>query len=108
MRLSDVKNLIFFNTRMGMFICPSSRVNVVAFLHGYEFCAGQRCRFTQSLSDAVARRYRIKPDSIGWPHQIERLGQNLSLKWMDVYLLVSSEVLQKELSPAGPTNRRAK
>jgi hypothetical protein len=93
MRAVDVRNLIRFNTRMGMFICPSDRAGVVAFLHGYEFAAAGECRFTEALSEHLAKRHRVKAGSLGWPDQIARLAERRSLDWMEVYLLASSEVL---------------
>jgi hypothetical protein len=93
MRDVDVRNLVRFNTRMGMFVCPSDRANVVAFLDGYEYAAAGECRFTAILSEHLAKRYRIKRGAMGWPDQIARLAERRSLDWMEVYLLVSSEVL---------------
>ena len=93
MRAADVRNLIRFNTRMGMFVCPSERAAVVAFLHGYEYAAGGECGFTAALGERLAKRHRVKPDALGWPRQVSRLAERRSLEWMDVYLLVSSEVL---------------
>jgi hypothetical protein len=92
MRPVDAQNIIRFNTRMGMFICPSNRSNVVAFLHGYEYGTAGECRFTEILDQHLAKRHRVKPGALGWPDQIERLAERRSLDWMDVYLLVSSEV----------------
>ncbi|MBW3599569.1 MAG: hypothetical protein KY475_20145 [Planctomycetes bacterium] len=99
MRPSDVTNLIEFNTRMGMFICPCNRGNVVAFLHGYEYGAAGECRFTQTLADSLAEEHGVELDSLGWPHQIQRIAERLSLEWMDVYLLVSSELLLTHVRP---------
>jgi hypothetical protein len=93
MRVGDVRNLIRFNTRMSMYICPSDRASVVAFLHGYEYAAGGECRFTAALEEHLAKRHRGKAGSLGWPHQIARLAERRSLEWMEVYLLVSSAVL---------------
>jgi len=89
----DVQNIIRFNTRMGMYICPSDRQGVVAFLHGYEYGAAGECRFTEILSRHLAKKHRAKPNALGWPHQIARLAERRSLDWMEMYLLVSSEVL---------------
>jgi hypothetical protein len=89
----DVRNLVRFNTRMGMFICPSNRSNVVSFIHGYQYGTSSECRFTDLLSAHVAERHGVEADALGWPHQIERLAEHRSLDWMDVYLLVSSEFL---------------
>ena len=96
----DVRNLTRFNTRMGMYVCPSDRRNVVAFVHGYEYATGKKCRFTELLSDHIARRYRFKADALGWPHQIARLAERRRLEWMDVYLMVSSELLNSAIDPA--------
>jgi hypothetical protein len=93
MRAVDVRNLIRFNTHMGMFICPSERAGVVAFLRGYEYAAGGECRFTTALGEHLAKRHRVKPDALGWPHQIARLAERRGLDWLEVYLLISSEVL---------------
>jgi hypothetical protein len=97
MRPKDVRSLIQFNTRMANFICPSNRANIVAFLHGYEHGTGGACRFLDALSDCLATRHRVKLDSLGWPHQMALYAERLSLDWIDAYLLVSSEVLQKAL-----------
>jgi hypothetical protein len=35
----DIRNLVRFNTRMGMYICPSERSGVVAFVHRYQYGA---------------------------------------------------------------------
>jgi hypothetical protein len=93
MRASDVRNLIRFNARMGMFICPSERAGVVAFLHGYEYAAGGECKFTAALGEHLSRRHLIKPDALGWPHQLARFAERRGLDWLEVYLMVSSEVL---------------
>jgi hypothetical protein len=103
MRPIDVRNLIRFNTRMGMFICPSDRSNVVAFVHGYQYATANECRFTELLSAHIAARYRVKPDALGWSHQIARLAERRSLDWMEVYLLVSSELLN---SASGSTDEQ--
>lgn len=103
MRPADVQAIIRFNTRMGMFVCPSDRGNVVAFLHGYEYGTAGECRFTEALSRHVASRYRVKADALGWPDQIARLAERQSLDWIDVYRLVSSEVLSVGLT-AVPQN----
>src|SRR5579863_4913883 len=97
MRAVDLRNLVRFNTRMGMFICPSDRAGVVAFLHGYEYAAAGECRFTAALSEHLAKRHRLKASSSGWPDQIARLAERRSHDWMEVYLLVSSEVLSAAL-----------
>jgi hypothetical protein len=97
MRPGDVQNLIRFNSRMGMFICPSDRSNVVAFLHGYEYGTAGECRFTRILREHLAKRYRVKAGALGWPDQIARLAERRSLDWLAVYLLVSSEVLSAAL-----------
>ncbi len=93
MQPGDVRNLIRFNTRMGMFICPSTRSNIESFLHGFEYGTTNCCRFTELLGTHLAKEYRIKADALGWPHQIARLAEKHSLDWMDVYLITSSEVL---------------
>lgn len=102
MRPADVRAIITFNTRMGMFVCPSNRDNVVAFLHGYEYGAAGECRFIEALSQHITSRYHVKPDSLGWPHQISRLAERQSLHWMEVYLLVSSAVLSTGLTGPPP------
>jgi len=99
MRAVDVRNLIRFNARMGMFICPSERAGVVAFLHGYEYAAGGECKFTAALSERLAKRHQVKPDALGWPHQVARLAERRGLDWLEVYLLVSSEVLAAAEAP---------
>ena len=99
MRPTDALNIIRFNTRMSMFIRPSNRSNLESFIHGYQYGTANECRFTEVLSRHIAERHRIKPDSLGWPNQIARLAEKRSLDWMDVYLLVSSEVLNAAIEP---------
>jgi hypothetical protein len=89
----DVRNLIRFNTRMGMYICPNDRAGVVAFIHGYEYAAGGHCRFTAALGEHLAKRHRVKPGPLGWEDQVARLAERRSLDWLEAYLLASSEVL---------------
>ena len=99
MRAVDVRNIIRFNTRMGMFICPSDREGVVAFLHGYEYATAGECSFTAVLSEHVAKRHHVKAGALGWPDQIARLAERRSLDWMEVYLLISSELLSAAAEP---------
>lgn len=106
MRAVDVRNLIRFNTHMGMFICPSDRAGVVAFLCGYEYSAGGECKYTEALSERLAKRHRVKPDALGWPHQIARLAERRSLDWLEVYLLISSEVLAAMEVPSAAADGR--
>jgi DNA-directed RNA polymerase specialized sigma24 family protein len=47
----------------------------------------------------VSKRHRVKPDALGWPHQVARLAERRGLDWLDVYLLVSSEVLAAAEAP---------
>jgi hypothetical protein len=108
MRDIDVRNLIRFNTKMDMFICPRDRANVVAFLHGYEYAADGECRFTEALKEHLAKRHRVKPYALSWPHQIERLAERRLLDWMEVYLLVSSEVLSALVSTSASNTGRGK
>jgi hypothetical protein len=82
---------------MGMYVCPCDKANVVAFLEGYQIGTGGECRFTNALSDCLAKRYRIKPGPLGWAHQILRLAEKRSLDWMEMYLIVSSEVLNETM-----------
>ncbi|MHC5538354.1 hypothetical protein ACYOEI_09010 [Singulisphaera rosea] len=103
MRPSDVRNIIQFNTRMGMFICPSNRSNVESFLHGYEYGTAGACCFTEALGRHLADRYRVKPEQFGWAYQIAQLAQIRSLDWMELYLLVSSEVLNAAIEPTDLT-----
>jgi hypothetical protein len=69
-------------------------------MHGYQYGTGNERRFTEALSQHIASRYRIKADALGWPHQIARLAEKRSLDWMDIYLLVSSEVLNAAIESA--------
>jgi len=97
MRPADVKNLIRFNHKMSMFIWSPDRWNVMAFIHGYEYGTSNDCRFTELLGAYIAKRYRVKPDSGGWSHQVARFAERRSLEWVDGYLLVSSELLNATL-----------
>jgi hypothetical protein len=101
MRAVDVGNIVRFNIRMGMFVCPPDRANVVAFLHGYEYGTGGECQFTKTLSEHLAKKHRVKAGALGWPEQIARLAERRSLDWIDAYLLVTSEVLSAALASSG-------
>ena len=90
---------------MGMYVGSSSRANVVAFLHGYEYGTRGKCRFTELLSQHIASRYHVQPDALGWPHQIACLADRQSLDWIDVYHVVSSEILSAGLK--NPPRRAA-
>lgn len=108
MRPSDVRNIIQFNTRMGMFICPSNRSNVESFLHGYEYGTAGACGFTQALGQHLAERYHVHPEAFGWAYQIARLAESRSLDWMELYLLISPEVLNAAIEQtAADTGPRA-
>ena len=102
MRAVDVRKLVRFNTRMGMYICPSERSGVIAFLSGYENGTDGECKFTNILSEHLEKRHRVKRRAMGWPEQIGRLAERLSLEWMDVYLLTSSEVLSTAVESGSP------
>jgi hypothetical protein len=65
MRAVDVRNIVRFNTRMGMFVCPSDRANVVAFLHGYEYGTGGEGQFTKILGEHLAKKHRVKAGALG-------------------------------------------
>ena len=105
MRPEDAHSLIRFNTRMGLFVCPVTRSNVEAFLHGYQYGTASKCQFTEILSEHITKRYRIRPTALGWSHQIAQLAEKRSLDWMEAYLLVSSELLGAALES---TKARAK
>jgi len=93
MRPIDVRNLTTFNARMGMYVCRSNRENIVSFLHGYECGAGAECQFTKILTEHLTRKHRVESNPSGWPDQIARLAERNSLDWMEIYLLVTEEVL---------------
>src|SRR4029453_5734821 len=84
------------------YVCPSDRANVVAFLHGYEYGAAGECEFTKILGEHLAKKHRVKSGALGWPDQIARLAERRSLDWMEMYLLVSSEVLSAAVSSSKP------
>lgn len=89
--------LISFNTRMGMFICPSSRTQVIAFIHGFQHACPEQGHLSAHLSQHLASAHGIEGDSGGWPSQIQRYAQMNDLDWMEAYLLLSSQVLNTEL-----------
>ena len=60
MREVDVRNIVRFNTRMGMYVRPSDRASVVSFLHGYEYGTGGECRFTKILGVHLAKKHRVQ------------------------------------------------
>jgi len=96
---NDVIKLIYFNTRMGMYICPSNKANVVAFLHGYEYGSDSDFKLTDEIKSLLINKYKIKESNMGWPHQIDTFSKKKSIEWMDAYLLISSEILNSQLEP---------
>jgi hypothetical protein len=85
--------------------CSSAPRGVVAFLHGYEYATAGECSFTAVLSDHVAKRHCVGAGALGWPDQIARLAERRSLDWMEVYLLISSELLSAAAEPQSPARR---
>src|SRR5262245_43574877 len=77
-RPSDVRTLIRFNTRMGMYIYPTMQSNVVAYIHGYEHGTGGECPFTKLLSAHIAKRIHATFRAARGPRRpvnwIERAG----------------------------------
>lgn len=98
MRTIDAKQISQFNTRMGMFICPSNKENVIAFIHGYEYGTQNKCLFTKHLKELLENKYQIKYNQFGWPNQIERLAEKREITWMEAYLMVSFEIINQKMN----------
>lgn len=60
MRSVDIKNLIHFQTRTGMFIWPVDRRNAVSFISGYEYAAGGECQYTKRVSEYLSGHYGVR------------------------------------------------
>lgn len=101
MQTIDVRNLLAFNHRMSMFIWSPDQWTIIAFIHGYEYGRSRECRFTELLSDLIAKKYRVKINNMGWPGQILRFAESHSISWSDAYLLLSSELLNSQLISIG-------
>ena len=59
------------------------------------------CQFTKIMGEHLAKKHRVKSGALGWPGQIARLAERRSLDWMEMYLLVSSEVLSAAVGQGG-------
>lgn len=108
MTSQDAKILAQFIAKMGMYICPSDRPGVVAFIHGYESGSLGRCTFTRFLAEELTEKHRIHTDCLGWPEQIERLAIRLGVGWMEAFIMGASGVLTKSLDSKGAGRRKPK
>jgi hypothetical protein len=97
MTRDHAKFIIGFIAKMGMYICPSDRQGVVAFIHGYEQGCQGLCTFTRSLSVELEKRHRIKAYAQGWPEQVPSFAQRRNLTWMEAFILSSSNVVERRL-----------
>ena len=62
---------------------------------GYEYAAAGECRFTKILQRPLPKRHNRDQADTPWTGRTRspRLAERRSLDWIEVYLLVSSEVL---------------
>jgi len=92
----DVKNLINFVDRPGMYIGITDSTNIISFIHGYELGAKGKCDFTELLSGALSEKYKTKKFATGWSNQIERYSQKMGIEWVEAFCSLSSELLAQQ------------
>lgn len=96
MTKTDRTLLLKFITRTTMFIYPEDDKNVASFIHGYQLGTKNRCNFTLLLEKHLTSKYKIMKRSDGWPGQIARLSEKLSLRWIVIFKRTALEVLAAE------------
>lgn len=92
MREIDVRNLTHFVTRMGMYITIEEEDSIVSFIHGYEIGTEQKCEFTKVLSKYVEDKYGIRRAALGWPWQIQELGNKNKENWVTNFKELTLEI----------------
>lgn len=88
--------LLSFCTRTRMYVHPLDQYTIVSFITGYEIGTNFKSDFIPLLKAYIAKRYRIECRATGWPGQIDRLSEKLSLTWVITYKKILLEVLFNE------------
>lgn len=93
MNENDKANLLNFTARTGMYVYPVDESTIVSFIHGYELGTKDECDFTQLVKQLLIDKYEIIYSSDGWQGQISRLGERLSLNWVETFMKVTLEIV---------------
>lgn len=97
MQTKDIKLLLYFTLRTGMYTPGEKRETIIAFLAGYEIGRDKECDFSEKLSSSIKAEYKIDKRNMGWVGQIDRLANKLDLDWVSVLKKQILKVLIKEL-----------
>jgi hypothetical protein len=88
--------LLRFCTRIGMYIQPQDQHTIVSFITGYEIGTNFKSDFIPLLKDYIAKKYSIECRATGWPGQIDRLSEKLSLTWVITFKKILLETVANE------------
>jgi hypothetical protein len=93
MRKDDKEIFVNFIARTGMYIYPVDEYNIVSFIHGYEEGTKRECDFTELVKQLLINKYEISYSSDGWQGQVRRLGEKLSLSWVEAFKKATFEIV---------------
>ncbi len=94
----ETKTLLHFIIRTGMYIHPQDENNIVSFIHGFESGTKSKCNFSRLSKELLSEKYKIEYLSDGWPGQIKRLADKLSISWTVTFKRISFEIIANESS----------
>ena len=104
----DAKFISGFIARTGMYTCPVDEHGIVSFITGYEIGSEGRCQFTKLLADELAKKHRVKPDSLGWPGQVRRFGERRGIRWTEAFILSASSILATSLAKNASSEKKGR
>ena len=78
-----------------MYVQPISKDTVQSFVSGYEYCK-KSDYLTRQISSHLKTKYFIEKPAMGYPYQIEIFSKKHSLSWVDGFVKITKEVLNKE------------
>ncbi len=94
----ETKTLLDFVTRTGMYIHPQDENNFVSFIHGFECGTKNKFDFSRLSKELLSGKYKIEYLSDGWPGQIKRLSDRLSISWTITFKKILLEIIANESS----------
>jgi hypothetical protein len=106
MTRADAKFISGFIARTGMHVCPVDEHGIVSFIHGYEAGSRGRCHFSKLLAEELAKKHRVKPDSLGWAGQVRRFGERRGIRWTEAFMLSASSVLTRSLGTNDSSSKK--
>ncbi len=106
MTRADAKFISAFIARTGMHICPVDEHGIVSYVHGYEAGSQGRCQFSKLLAEELAKKHRVKPDSLGWVGQVRRFGERRGIRWTEAFMLSASPILTKSLGTNDSSSKK--